>query len=130
MKIALLTAIMALPLIPALALAQQAPKPCFSIVVDLEMHQADNAGINETHHVEIAYRPGTIGDSEGFCTATSPTDCNFATMVPTHPLFPFGIRHGSVERQVIRALRENPALAHTGSRRLILRRVNLERGTD
>ena len=35
MKIALSTMIVALLLIPAVVWAQQAPKPCFSIVVDL-----------------------------------------------------------------------------------------------
>ena len=96
MKIALSTMIVALLLIPAVVWAQQAPKPCFNIVVDLQMHQANDAGTNETHHVEIAYRPGMVGDSEGFYTAMSPTDCNFASTRPgeIRPFAPFSI-HGT-----------------------------------
>jgi hypothetical protein len=82
MKIALSTMIVALLLIPALAWAQQPPKPCFSIVVDLQMRQAKDAGTNETHHVEIAYRPGMIGDKGGIYTSLTPTDCNLAAMRP------------------------------------------------
>jgi len=96
MKITLSTVMVALLLVPALVWAQPAPKPCFSIVVDLQMHQANDAGTNETHHVEIAYRPGMVGDSEGFYTAMSPTDCNFASMHPgdIRPFAPFSI-HGT-----------------------------------
>ena len=101
MKIALSTVIVALLLIPAVVLAQPTPKPCFSIVVDLEMHQANDAGTNETHHIEIAYRPGMAGDSEGFYTAASPTDCNFATMRPgvLRPFVPFSMQGAATGRQ-------------------------------
>jgi hypothetical protein len=101
MKLALPTVIVALLLIPALALAQPAAKPCFSIVVDLEMHQANDANTNETHHVEIAYRPGMVGDSEGFYTAMSPTDCNFAAMRPgeIRPFAPFSMQGKATGRQ-------------------------------
>jgi len=96
MKIALATANIALLLIPALVCAQQTPKPCFSIVVDLQMRQANDASTNETHHIEIAYRPGMVGDSEGFYTAMSPTDCNFASTRPNEirPFAPYSI-HGT-----------------------------------
>ena len=96
MKIALATANIALLLIPALVCAQQTPKPCFSIVVDLQMRQANDASTNETHHIEIAYRPGVVGDSEGFYTAMSPTDCSFAAMRTgeIRPFAPYSI-HGT-----------------------------------
>jgi len=72
---------------PNLALAQvtpsgKAPTPCFSIVLDLQMRQANDASTNETHHITIAYRPGMVGDKEGFYTSLTPTDCNFAAMRP------------------------------------------------
>jgi hypothetical protein len=72
------------------------PQPCFSIVMDLQMHQANDAATNETHHLEIAYRPGMVGDSEGFYSAMSPTDCSFATMRPgdIRPFAPYSI-HGT-----------------------------------
>ena len=96
MKITLSTVIVAFLLTPALVFAQPTPKPCFTIVVDLQMHQANDATTNETHHIEIAYRPGMVGDSEGFYTAMSPTDCNFAAMRPgeIRPFAPFSI-HGT-----------------------------------
>ena len=96
MKIAFFTAIVALLLIPVLVWAQPTAKPCFSIVVDLQMRQANDASTNETHHIETAYRPGMVGDSEGFYTAMSPTDCNFANMRSgeIRPFAPFSI-HGT-----------------------------------
>jgi len=82
MKMALSVATFAMLLVPAPMWAQQTLKSCFSIVMDLQMRQADDAGINETHHIEIAYRPGRVGDKEGFYTASTPADCNFAAMRP------------------------------------------------
>jgi len=72
---------------PHLAAAQgpsggKAPTPCFSIVLDLQLRQANDAGTNETHHIAIAYRPGMVGDKEGFYTALTPTDCDLAAMHP------------------------------------------------
>jgi len=64
MKTALSVAIFALLLVPAPMWAQPTPKPCFSIVLDLQMRQANDAGTNETHHPEIVYRPGMAGDNE------------------------------------------------------------------
>jgi hypothetical protein len=100
MKTALFVAI-ALPLIPALVWAQPTPKPCFSIVLDLQMRQADDAAVNEAHHIEITYRPGTIGDTEGFYTASTPTDCSFGTMRPgeIRRFAPYSIRGTATGRQ-------------------------------
>jgi hypothetical protein len=50
--------------------------------MDLQMRQANDASINETHHLEVAYRPGMVGDKEGIYTASTPTDCNFVAMRP------------------------------------------------
>ena len=101
MKTALSVAIFALLLVPAPMWAQQTPKPCFSIVLDLQMRQANDAGTNETHHLEIVYRPGMVGDSEGFYSAMSPTDCNFATMRPAEirPFAPYSVHGTATGRQ-------------------------------